>query len=205
VPINQRRELTLGQARTPLRSGRSPICGPHHATPAPPMQLEKALLDAPRLAHGRPPVVNCTHNPNETALVGDPPVVRKARERPVRKAVEVEQRSRKPEINRKEEEILRRAQTLLLLEAKCPMLWTVAGIKEERASDGSCRWTIAVHLRFPTGYEGYLGDLSYDGTKFTQLTDPIVMQQRAQQIADDPERERRWREYQASCLPPREG
>jgi hypothetical protein len=132
-------------------------------------------------------------------------VVRKARERPVRKAVEVEQRSRKPEINRKEEEILRRAQTLLLLEAKCPMLWTVAGIKEERASDGSCRWTIAVHLRFPTGYEGYLGDLSYDGTKFTQLTDPIVMQQRAQQIADDPERERRWREYQASCLPPREG
>ncbi len=84
------------------------------------------------------------------------------------------------------------------------MLWTVAGIKEEKGLDGSRRWIVAVHLRFPTGHEGYLGDLLYDGAKITQLTDLELMQQRAQEIADDPERERRWRECQAPGLLPGE-
>ncbi len=127
-------------------------------------------------------------------------MVRKAPEHPRRKAVKRERHSRRPRINQREEEILRGAQAFLLLDAKRPILWTVAGIREEKGSDGSRRWIIAVHLRYLTGHEGYLGDLSYDGTKFTQLTDPDLMQQRAQEIADDPQRERKWREYQTSGL-----
>ena len=85
------------------------------------------------------------------------------------------------------------------------MLWTVAGIREEKGVDGSRRWIVAVHLRYPSGHQGYLGDLLYDGTTITQLTDLELMRQRAQQIAADPQRERRWSEYQASGLPPGEG
>jgi hypothetical protein len=93
------------------------------------------------------------------------------------------------------EEILRRAQIYLLFEAKCPMLWTVAGIREEKGADGSRRWIIPIHLRYPTGFEGYLGDLLYDGARFAELTDRGLMQKRAEQIAADPERERKWHEY----------
>jgi hypothetical protein len=49
-----------------------------------------------------------------------------------RKAVESKRRKRKPEINQEEEEILKKAQIDLLLEAGRPMQWTVAGIREER-------------------------------------------------------------------------
>jgi hypothetical protein len=132
-------------------------------------------------------------------------VVRKAPEHPQKKASARKRRSRRPEVNRNEEEILRRAQAFLLFEAKRPILWTVAGIREEKGSDGSRRWVMAVNLRYPTGHEGYLGDLSYDGTEFTQLTDLGLMQQRAEEIADDPERERKWSEYQASSLRPGKG
>jgi len=92
----------------------------------------------------------------------------------------------------------------LLFEAKRPMLWTVAGIKEERGGDGSLRWIIAVHLRYPTGFEGYLGDLLYDGAKITELTDPELMRERATKIAADPEGIRQWNEHRASTLRPRE-
>jgi hypothetical protein len=81
------------------------------------------------------------------------------------------------------------------------MLWTVAGIREEKAPDGSRRWIIAVNLRYPTGHEGYLGDLLYDGTKITELTDLEVMRQRAIQIADDAERQRKWNASLASAGP----
>lgn len=108
-------------------------------------------------------------------------------------------------INEEEEEILRRAQIYLLFEAKRPMLWTVAGIREEKDAGGSRRWVIAVHLRYPTGFEGYLGDLVYDGTRVTELTDLELMRQRARQIAADPERDRKWHEYQAAALPPGKG
>lgn len=78
------------------------------------------------------------------------------------------------------------------------MLWTVAGIREVRADDGEKRWIIAVHLRYPTGFEGYLGALGYDGKRFTELTDERTMRQRAAQIAADPEGIRQWNEYRAS-------
>jgi hypothetical protein len=92
----------------------------------------------------------------------------------------------------------------LLFEAKRPMLWTVAGIREDQGADGSRRWIIAVHLRYPTGFEGYLGDLLYDGEQITELTDLELMRERAKQIAADPEGIRQWNEYRASTLPPGE-
>jgi hypothetical protein len=119
--------------------------------------------------------------------------------------VETKRRRRKFEINPEEEEILKKAQIYLLFEAGRPMFWTVAGIREEKAEDGSRRWIIAVNLRYPTGFEGYLGDLLYDGERFTELTDVEVMWERGRQIADDPERERMWNELQASAVPSEEG
>src|SRR5262249_43089444 len=113
-------------------------------------------------------------------------------------------RKKGPAINEEEEQILRQAQVYLLFEAKRPMLWTVAGIQEEKGADGSRRWRIAVHLRYPTGFEGYLGDLLYDGARITELTDLDLMRQRASQIAADPEGLRQWHEYRASTLPPGE-
>jgi hypothetical protein len=114
------------------------------------------------------------------------------------------QRKKKSRINKAEEKILRQAQQYLLFEAKRPMLWTVAGIREEKASDGSRRWIIPVHLRYPTGFEGYLGDLVYDGKDIVELTDLELMRRRAKQIAADPEGERKWHEYRAGTLRARE-
>ncbi len=58
------------------------------------------------------------------------------------------------ELKQAEEEILAKAQSYLLIDAKRPMLWTVAGIREEKGEDGSRRWIIAVHVRYPTGQSG---------------------------------------------------
>jgi hypothetical protein len=110
-------------------------------------------------------------------------------------------RKKKPDINQEEEEILKRAQIYMLFEAGRPMFWTVAGIRGEKGDDGSRRWIIAVNLRYPTGFEGYLGDLLYDGPRFTELTDLEVMRGRGRQIAADPERLRQWNEYRAATLP----
>ena len=118
------------------------------------------------------------------------------------KAAAVTRRQKGPEINEEEEQILRRAQIYLLFEAKRPMLWTVAGIREEKGDESSRRWIIAVHLRYPTGFEGYLGDLLYDGARITELTDLELMRQRAAQIAADPGGLRQWHEYRTATLPP---
>ena len=104
------------------------------------------------------------------------------------------------EIFAEEEQILRQAAIYCLL--TFPTLWTVGGIKEERGTDGSRKWIIAVHLRYPTGHEGYLGDLLYDGKVVTELTDRELMRQRSKEIAADPERMRQWNKYRASTLPP---
>lgn len=100
---------------------------------------------------------------------------------------------------------------LILREAMCycfehfPLLWTTGGIREEPGANGSRRWIIPVYLRYPTGHEGYLGDLGYDGKQFAPLTERAVMRERAEQIATDPERMRQWNEYRASTLPAVEG
>jgi hypothetical protein len=118
------------------------------------------------------------------------------------KACRTRGRHKRPEINAEEEQILQKAQAYLLFEAKRPMLWTVAGIRTEKGHDGSRRWIIPVHLRYPTGFEGYLGDLLYDGATITQLTDLELMRERARQIAADPDGVRQWNEYRASTFPP---
>src|SRR5205814_6154192 len=127
---------------------------------------------------GKPAVPESPGGP-EAGSEGGSPVVRKA-QKPMRtRAVKAARRTSKPEINEEEEQILQKAQISLLFEAKRPMLWTVAGIREEKGDDGSRRWIIAVHLRYPTGFEGYLGDLLYDGEKITELTDLELMRERA--------------------------
>ncbi len=122
------------------------------------------------------------------------PVAIRSRGQARTKAVESKRRTRKSEINPEEEEILKKAQIYLLFEAGRPMLRTVAGIREEKGEDGARRWIIAINLRYPTGFEGYLGDLLYDGTRFTELTDRELMRERARRIAADPEGKRQWNE-----------
>jgi hypothetical protein len=131
-------------------------------------------------------------------------MVSKAGERTRTIAAKATRRKKTPELNEEEEQVLKKAQIYLLFEAKRPMLWTVAGIRAEKGEDGSRRWIIAVHLRYPTGFEGYLGDLLYDGERLTELTDLELMRERARQIAVDPEGIRQWNEYQASTLSPGE-
>jgi hypothetical protein len=127
-------------------------------------------------------------------------MVKKAGKPTPRKAAAEARKKRAAEIFAEEEQILRQAAIYCLL--TFPTLWTVGGIREERRPDGSRKWIIAVHLRYPTGHEGYLGDLLYDGKVVTELTDRDVMRQRAREIAADPERLRKWNEYRASALPP---
>jgi hypothetical protein len=127
-------------------------------------------------------------------------MAKKARKSTRAKTAAEAQKKRAAEIFAEEEQILRQAAIYCLL--TFPTLWTVGGIKEEREPDGSRQWIIAVHLRYPTGHEGYLGDLLYDGKVVTELTDREVMRQRSKEIAADPERLRKWNEYRASTLPP---
>ena len=44
-----------------------------------------------------------------------------------------------------------------------PTLWTVGDIREEPSVSGLRRWIVAVHVRYPTGHEGYVGDLLVEG------------------------------------------
>jgi hypothetical protein len=105
---------------------------------------------------------------------------------------------KRSEINQEEEEVLQKAAIYCL--RTFPMLWTVGGIKKDSRDDGACRWIIAVYLRYPTGFEGYLGDLLFDGKQVTELTDREVMRTREKQIAADPERMRKWNEYRAATV-----
>jgi hypothetical protein len=121
--------------------------------------------------------------------------------KPTRAKATAKARSKKAaEIFAEEEQILRQAAIYCLL--TFPTLWTVGGIKEERGTDGTRKWIIAVHLRYPTGHEGYLGDLLYDGMGITELTDREIMRQRSKEIAADPKGIREWNEYRASTLRP---
>jgi hypothetical protein len=127
-------------------------------------------------------------------------VARRPREQSRKSPVAAARRTKTPKIDQEEEEILKKAQIYLLFEAGRPHLWTVAEIREEKGEDGSRRWIIAVNLRYPTGFEGYLGDLLYDGTRITELTDVELMRERSRQIAADPEGRRQWDELKASAL-----
>jgi hypothetical protein len=113
-------------------------------------------------------------------------MVSKAREQTRTEAAQATRRQKSRELDEEQEQILKKAQIYLLFEAKRPMFWSVADIREEKGEGGSRRWIIAVHLRAPSGHEGYLGDLLYDGERFTELTDVELMRRRVQQITADP-------------------
>jgi hypothetical protein len=137
----------------------------------------------------------------EAVSQGGSPAVSKAREQTRTRAAKVVRPRGVPELNEEEERILRDALRYLLFEHG--HLLVPARIREER--DGAAgRWIITVHLRYPTGFEGEIGELLYDGAEFTFLTPPDVRTQRAQRIAADPEGIRQWNEFQASALPPGE-
>jgi hypothetical protein len=106
------------------------------------------------------------------------------------------------ELTDEQQHILREAMSYCV--RQFPTLWTTGGLPEEcEGGHGSRQWIIRVYLRYPTGFEGYLGDLRYDGKQFTELTDRKVMHERAKQIEADPALQRQWNEYRASTLPPR--
>jgi hypothetical protein len=96
-----------------------------------------------------------------------------------------------------EEQILQAATVHLV--RKHGGLLVATGLREEQGQ-GPRRWIITVTLRYPTGHEGYIGDLLYDGKDFSFLTPEDVRKERARQIAADPEGIRQWNEYRAATL-----
>jgi hypothetical protein len=114
---------------------------------------------------------------------GEPPMVKHVREK--KKAARSKthktiRRIHKPAISEEQAKILQHGAIYCL--RNFPTLWTVGEIKEEKAENGRRRWIIAVYLRYPTGFEGYLGDLLYNGKHITELTDRNIMRARARRI-----------------------
>ena len=101
-----------------------------------------------------------------------------------------------PEINGEEERILRAA-TIHLVHRHGGLL-VATGLREQLLQ-GTKAWVISVTLRHPTGHEGYIGDLLFDGKEFEFLTPPDVRKERAERIAADPEGIRLWNEYRDSA------
>jgi hypothetical protein len=101
-----------------------------------------------------------------------------------------------------EERILREATKHLVF--KHGMFLVATGLREARIKTLRV-WIITVTLRYTTGHEGYIGDLLFDGAEFSFLTPPEVREERARQIAADPERMRKWNDYRASTVSPGEG
>ena len=101
---------------------------------------------------------------------------------------------------RADEEILRAATLELITHHGGHFVAT--GLRET-AVKGFPVWIITVTLRYARGDEGYIGELLYDGEKFTFLTEQSVMDERARRIADDPEGTHKWNEYRGSTLRPR--
>ncbi len=125
-------------------------------------------------------------------------MVSKARERTGTKAAAVSRQARTPDIT-EDERILREA-TKHLIRYHGGLF--VATVLRREPYEGVPRWIITVTLRYPTGHEGNVGELLYDGEKFTFLTEQSVIDDRVQKIADAPEGLRQWDEYRASTLQP---
>ena len=109
----------------------------------------------------------------------------------------VKKRRQRPQVLDEQERILREATKHLVY--KHGMFLVATGIREVRIK-GFRAWIITVTLRYTTRHEGYIGELLYDGKDFIFLTEQSLMNERAQKIADDPERIRKWNECRASAL-----
>lgn len=83
-----------------------------------------------------------------------------------------------------------------------PHLWTAGNARRDAAAAGQACWIVPVVLRYPTGFGGEIGLLSYDEAKdeFTVLTDREAMRERARALAEDPEGKRQWDALQAASL-----
>jgi hypothetical protein len=97
-----------------------------------------------------------------------------------------------------EEEGILQAATLHLI-TKHGGLFVATGVREIHVK-GFPVWIIKVMLRYPTGFDGYVGDLLYDGDNFKFLTEQSVIDERVRQIEADPEGVRQWNEYRAATL-----
>jgi hypothetical protein len=95
-------------------------------------------------------------------------------------AAEATRRTHQPQINEEEERMLREA-TLYLIRNHGGLFVATALRKEQ--TEGSTRWVITVTLRYPSGHEGYVADLLYDGHAFALLTDPSEIDERVRKIA----------------------
>jgi hypothetical protein len=144
-------------------------------------------------SEGNDRTVSVEHRKGEAAMA------RALRTRTRTKAQRTTQRRAKPDVTDEEEQILRAATLHLMMKHGSLLLATGARKIRIKALEV---WIITVTLRYPTGHEGYVGDLLCDGETFTFLTEPAVIEERVQKIADDPEGLRQWDEYRASTLHP---
>jgi hypothetical protein len=117
------------------------------------------------------------------------------------KVSKVAGRRKRPKLSPEEERILREA-TLYLIRKQGGLL-IATGIREEPAYREARHWILTVTLRYPTGHEGYVGDLLYDGKKFRFITPDNVIAERVRQIDTDPALQREWHAYRATTLPAR--
>ena len=124
-------------------------------------------------------------------------MVRKLSKAPRPKARTAPKRRPRSSLPAEQERILRAATIYLI--RKVGGLLVATGLRAE-GDKGARRWIITVTLRYPTGFEGYVGDLRYDGKEFCFITPPEVRRERINKIAADPEGIREWNEYRASTL-----
>ena len=113
------------------------------------------------------------------------------------KAKKTMKRTPTPEIDEKEQALYRAA--ILHLIRKVGGLFVATAVREISVK-GFKLWIFTVTMRYPTGHEGYIGELLYDGENFTMLTPDSVIDERVAKIAAHPERDRKWNEYRASTL-----
>ena len=135
-------------------------------------------------------------SPREYVSEGESPVKQATQHRQA-KAAEATRPNRLPDSTDEEEQILRAATIYLI--RKVGGLFVATGLREEHDQRGR-RWIITVTLRYPTGQEGYVGELLYDGKEFTLLTEESVIDERVRQIAADPQGIRQWNEFRTSTL-----
>lgn len=126
-------------------------------------------------------------------------MVKPVTERTRKKLRNATHRKPKPDTSEHEDDILRAA--TLELVTKHGGHFVATGLRETRIK-GIRVWIITATLRYTTGFGGYVGDLLYDGKKFTFLTEQSVIDERVRQIAAHPEGIRQWNEYRASTLRP---
>lgn len=99
-----------------------------------------------------------------------------------------------PKRDEKEEALFRGAIGYCI--SKVGGLCVPSAVREIRVR-GLPAWIFTIVIRYPVGPEGYIGDLLYDGEDFTMLTEESVINERVEQIANDPERKRLWDEFRA--------